>query len=257
MAIVLQNSGVPFEGQDASNSSSSLTKAVTVASGTGTKMLICIGGEGGGTGGDREVTSVTVNGNAGLATLLGRAFATNWGWAEIWGVESPPVGTYNVVSALNGADAVGCYIYVADGCDTTGFTVSQNIDGGSFQQEVTLPDAVAGDFLVDIISVDGNQTASLGVNPGLPGGSDVQGLSSFATLGTQWGVASGGDTVGWDWSSAADNSMVAVGFQAPVIPPQKVYPDADVTTTGWSTAPLWSKVEEVSADGTVIVGTFS
>jgi hypothetical protein len=39
-------------------------------------------------------------------------------------------------------------------------------------------------------------------------------------------------------------------------PPQQVRPDADVTTTGWTTAPLWSKVdEEVASDGDFISST--
>jgi hypothetical protein len=37
--------------------------------------------------------------------------------------------------------------------------------------------------------------------------------------------------------------------------PQVLRPDADVATTGWATAPLFSKVNEVTADGTVITGT--
>lgn len=40
-------------------------------------------------------------------------------------------------------------------------------------------------------------------------------------------------------------------------PPQTIRPDADIVTTGWATAPLWSKIEEASADGTVISGTAS
>lgn len=36
---------------------------------------------------------------------------------------------------------------------------------------------------------------------------------------------------------------------------QRVRPDGDVTTTGWSTAPLFSKVNESVADGTVITAT--
>jgi hypothetical protein len=38
-------------------------------------------------------------------------------------------------------------------------------------------------------------------------------------------------------------------------PPQTVRPDADIVTTGWATAPLWSKIEETSPDGTVITAT--
>lgn len=40
-------------------------------------------------------------------------------------------------------------------------------------------------------------------------------------------------------------------------PPQTLRPDADIVTTGWSTAPLFSKIDEESADGTVITATAS
>jgi hypothetical protein len=36
-----------------------------------------------------------------------------------------------------------------------------------------------------------------------------------------------------------------------------LYPDADVDTGDWATTPLWSKVEEETADGTVISATAS
>jgi hypothetical protein len=39
--------------------------------------------------------------------------------------------------------------------------------------------------------------------------------------------------------------------------PQAIRPDADIDTTGWATAPLWSKIEEETADGTVITATSS
>jgi hypothetical protein len=39
-------------------------------------------------------------------------------------------------------------------------------------------------------------------------------------------------------------------------PPQQIRPDADITTTGWTTAPLWSKVND-SSDSTVISSTAS
>lgn len=38
-------------------------------------------------------------------------------------------------------------------------------------------------------------------------------------------------------------------------PAQTLRPDADITTTGWATAPLFSKINEASADGTVITAT--
>lgn len=41
------------------------------------------------------------------------------------------------------------------------------------------------------------------------------------------------------------------------VPPvgQKVRPDADTTTTGWTSTPLFSKINEASPDGTVITAT--
>ena len=41
------------------------------------------------------------------------------------------------------------------------------------------------------------------------------------------------------------------------IPMVSVRPDADTTTTGWTTTPLWSKVDEASAGGDVISATAS
>jgi hypothetical protein len=46
-------------------------------------------------------------------------------------------------------------------------------------------------------------------------------------------------------------------WQDPGIDYDQARPDADVTTTGWSSTPLWSKIEEESADGTVITATAS
>jgi hypothetical protein len=40
-------------------------------------------------------------------------------------------------------------------------------------------------------------------------------------------------------------------------PPQTLRPDADTADGGWTTTPLWSKVDEASADGTVITATAS
>ena len=40
-------------------------------------------------------------------------------------------------------------------------------------------------------------------------------------------------------------------------PPQRLYPDGDIAATGWSTAPLWSKVDEAAAGGDVITAVSS
>jgi hypothetical protein len=47
------------------------------------------------------------------------------------------------------------------------------------------------------------------------------------------------------------------GINGIAVPTVNIYPDADTTTTGWTTTPLWSKIDEISADGTVITATAS
>lgn len=59
----------------------------------------------------------------------------------------------------------------------------------------------------------------------------------------------------WRTGSAVDGSdFLGVPTFAP---PQRIRPDGDLATTGWSTAPLWSKIAEETADGTVISGLAS
>lgn len=67
--------------------------------------------------------------------------------------------------------------------------------------------------------------------------------------------ASGSETVS-QTATLDDCAMIGIAV-AQAIALTTVRPDADVTTTGWSTAPLWSKIEEASADGTVITATAS
>lgn len=56
-------------------------------------------------------------------------------------------------------------------------------------------------------------------------------------------VVTGSDPSGWTFDGAG-------------VPPQKLRPDADTTTTGWSTAPLYSKINDQS-DATLITATLS
>jgi hypothetical protein len=60
--------------------------------------------------------------------------------------------------------------------------------------------------------------------------------------------------------SGTDQEMAAVIIAlAPSVstPPQTLRPDADLATTGWSTAPLWSKIDESTAGGDTITGVAS
>ena len=50
------------------------------------------------------------------------------------------------------------------------------------------------------------------------------------------------------WTLVEDSTNVG-------LPPQQIRPDADTVTTGWTTTPLWSKVDEAVAGGDVITAT--
>jgi hypothetical protein len=61
----------------------------------------------------------------------------------------------------------------------------------------------------------------------------------------------------WSYTGTADQVYAAVGVFTKVVegtPPQEIRPDADVTTTGWTTTPLHSKVSDES-DATNITAT--
>jgi len=58
-------------------------------------------------------------------------------------------------------------------------------------------------------------------------------------------------------SGASGDSYLTLPVMVVESGQQGIYPDADTATTGWSSTPLWSKVDEASPDGTVISATAS
>lgn len=69
-------------------------------------------------------------------------------------------------------------------------------------------------------------------------GASISGSGTWASAGTEWRAA-------------------VVAYPAITITYQQFRPDADTDADSWTTTPLWSKVNEVSADGTVITATAS
>jgi hypothetical protein len=64
--------------------------------------------------------------------------------------------------------------------------------------------------------------------------------------------------LGW-WNGTLLSTTQIGDIVAALTTTQRLNPDADVTTTGWTTTPLWSKIDEdpASPDGTVISATAS
>jgi len=70
-------------------------------------------------------------------------------------------------------------------------------------------------------------------------------------------VAATGAQTSTATASTAVSGLAAVATFKGSAVPQTLRPDADIVTTGWATAPLFSKINESSADGTVITATAS
>jgi hypothetical protein len=61
--------------------------------------------------------------------------------------------------------------------------------------------------------------------------------------------------VGLEFLNGQNTKVTNLWASESVATMQAARPDADTTTTGWTTTPLWSKIEEVIADGTVVTAT--
>ena len=72
-------------------------------------------------------------------------------------------------------------------------------------------------------------------------------------LVTTAGSYSAAGTWGTTPSPRDHRSMMAFAGSSPV---QEIRPDADIATTGWSTSPIFSKIND-NADGTVVTGALA
>jgi hypothetical protein len=247
----------PFTGVNGNEGVAVLNISVTVAAGDDLAMAICVQGEGDGISGDTEVASVSVNGDP--ATLHDRVspISGSWSWAEIWKLAAPDIGTYNVVITLNHGDMFTAQVYVAEDVDQTTPLLTPYLDQGvaSTLALANIVDCDAGDVLFDSLCIDGvghSPTNGPGQNEEFSVDNTVHsGCSSTKT------AIDNNEGMEWSWGSGEEYAYIATGFRTTTIPPQQLRPDADITTTGWTATPLWSKIEEVSPDGTVIVGTFA
>jgi len=91
---------------------------------------------------------------------------------------------------------------------------------------------------------------------------DLSGISRTGYTGIRLTLSSGAPTAGnTDFVQFATREHAT--FQEPRLSVtwtgggQTLRPDADITTSGWTTTPLFSKINEASADGTVITATAS
>lgn len=115
---------------------------------------------------------------------------------------------------------------------------------------------VNGDTIVGLIEV----TEESGVTTAGGGGFVMRTVSgTWGGLNLEDRVQTTAGSVAADWNQTVSQRYDAavVALKAFVVAGQTVRPDADTTTTGWTSTPLFSKINETSPDGTTITATAS
>lgn len=242
-----------FNGGGSSLISFSIPSVFVAGGMTAGLIVVCIHLEGDSAGTKPDIVSVTKNGVA--FTFLDRITPSNWSRSEIWYLKNPAAGTHDiVVTKIEAVGGHGAGAYVFDGVDqtTTFRTVAKYADSDS-TSFLFIPDAVSGDYLLDCLTID---SPSHNVQPGANQTEryDFSAAGMNAASDTQAGVDGGQMT--HTWTGIAPYSHIAIALIPSGAAPAAIRPDADTVTTGWTTAPLYSKIND-SSDTTVIQATAS
>lgn len=163
-----------------------------------------------------------------------------------------PAGSFSAIALMEVSTDVGW--------DSGRLEASSSNDGSSTTPDSGNATSAGGALFV------GGQVANFGTNSAItPDGAFSTCFESENGTAHQPGsaiyrVVSSGTTDSASWTNAANDQWGAIVAAFKELTPatgQTLRPDADTTTTGWTTTPLWSKIEETSADGTVITATAS
>jgi hypothetical protein len=204
-------------------------------------------------------TSVTVGG-ASATSRVSKSHSTDPVTAYIYDKISPATGSSVAVTVNmnNATDSWHFSVQTFTAAGTPTYETSATNEGNSVSSTVTMS-GVTGGLAVDCVVGEHNEGTTV-----TAGGDQTVihtgALSSWVT-GSSYEISpSSGEVFNWTLSSSAtaDNwAGVAVSYIDPGggASPQQVRPDGDLATTGWTTTPLWSKVDEASAGGDVISAT--
>lgn len=187
--------------------------------------------------------------------------ANAWSRVEFWILTDPNLGTNTLTATVAGAgsDRARLAVWVIEDVDqvTPLRTPVEAWSDSQASSSISVSGVQATDLILDALTLDGvghsdvvgaNQTADYSLSYGAS--------NSFEMSGSRQSGADGG-AMSWTWTTACPFSHIAVAVVHTATVMQKLRPDADVVTTGWATAPLWSKIEEAAADGTVVTGVAS
>jgi hypothetical protein len=251
MAIALQQA--PIVSTDTTSTLNPITiPNVPVAAGNGNRLIVvCVHLEGNATGTDATVSTVTKNGVG--FTKLDSISPADWSRSEIWYLKDPAAGTHNIVVTLSAAGKHRlASAYVFDGVDqTTTFRTVAKSAGSAALVSNTVPSVVSGDYLLDCLTIDatGHNTQT-GANQTERYDTATSGSDNVSD--TQAG--SDGGVMSHTWTTSAPYSHIAIALISSAAAAYQIRPDSDIDATGWSTSPLYSKIND-SSDATVIQAT--
>lgn len=209
-AVTLQPTTAP-QVFSVSPAVTSTTQSVTVDAGSNRCLVVCVQGEGSGSG-TISVSTITYGGVS--LTRLDEASNPTWGFSEVWRLIAPAVGTANLVVTLDVADVFVVGTLVGQGVDqTTPLRTAAKTTGTGTSVSVTVGSVAADDLVFDSLSIDGTGHASA------PGADQTERWDAASQSGRNEGVTStqpgtAGGVMSYSWTTSTSYSYVASAFIA-------------------------------------------
>lgn len=236
------------------NSAPTDTGSETIASSswvTGNTILVLGMTEDQGTSlGTPAATGLSFNALSGLPTTTGSS-CKGYGWSAVAASDGTSTitatGSFRQVIAawrISGSDGLGTPVKLTDTAKVVSLTRGQAnsciaciIGDWSADTDVTVTSDPSGGTVRSAAQAGSYYTEFI-----------VDWPDQGSTGSTNYGVAGA--------SGTGTLTKIAVEILGTGAAPQQLRPDADTTTTGWSTAPLYSKINDES-DATVITATLA
>lgn len=202
---------------------------------------------------DTAITGVTYNGVA--LTQIHQDNHGNIETTNVFRLLNPPTGAHDVVITQTASHDLAYTIISLTGVHQTtpeGTIVGGTGTSGTPTHDITLE---TDDLGLDLVAwyKPGSESMTVGANQ------TQQSNQTIGTLGGAVSTETGNGTVTMSWTPSGSNwwNHVAIPVKAAAsVTLDECLPDADVTTTGWTSTPLYSKINDGS-DGTVIQATAS
>lgn len=223
-------------------------------------------------GWDATGTGMTFAANSMLEASDSASFDLGTGdYSVMFAVKGITFGTEQHVIGHDGAGNLGQWMVFSDNATPDNITLRHaDATSGTLDHTLTTPTDVLddGSWHLCIITVDRNGNAIPYVDGSAGTPVDVSGSQSYdmtnarplriaasTSTGSRQLVGSLDEIAIWKGvilTAEQVDTLYAANFSTT----QLILPDADVTTTGWSTAPLWSKIDDgATPDATVISAT--